>query len=118
MAKQRRAKRINSAATQRDRDDAQNMPERAVESLTELAAESGAQAVRFAAAMARGMAKGVASAARELRRPVGEIAQAASETVQVVQDSAARGVDRATRKRRTGSGRSRRTTAGTRRRSA
>jgi hypothetical protein len=119
MARQRRAKRISLVEATRDRDDMQNMPERAVESLTELAAASGAQAVRFAAAVARGMAKGMAGAARELRRPISEMTQAASEAVDVLQDSAARGVERATRSgRRAASRSSRRTPASSRRRSA
>jgi hypothetical protein len=118
MAQKRRAKRVTGVSIDRDRDDPQNMPERAAESLTEIAAASGAQAVRLAAAVARGMAKGVASAARELRRPVGEVTEAATETVRVLKDSASKGVERATKTRRaTTSGRGRKS-AGSKRRSA
>jgi len=119
MARQRRAKRVSSATVRKDRDDMQNMPERAVESLTELAAASGAQAVRFAAAVARGVAKGVAGAAREMRRPIGEMTQAAAETIDVIRDAAAKGVERASgRGRRRASGAARRPSAGSKRRSA
>jgi hypothetical protein len=100
MARQRRAKRVSSRGAATEGDDMQNMPERAVESLTEIAAASGAQAVRFAAAIARGMAKGVAGAARELRRPVGEMTEAAADTVRILRDSTSKGVERATKGRR------------------
>jgi hypothetical protein len=100
MAKQRRAKRVSSARARRDRDDAQNTPERAAESLTEMAAASGAQAVRFAAAVARGMARGIAGAARELRAPAREVAESVTETARSLSDSATRGVERATTTRR------------------
>ena len=107
----RRAKRTISRGQGTDSDDVQSTPERAVESLTELAAASGAQAMRLAAAVARGMAKGVASAARQMQRPVGEMTEAATETVRIVRDSASRGVERASRRtRRATAGRSRRGT--------
>ena len=69
------------------------MSERAVESVTEIAAASGAQAMRFAAAFARGMAKGVVSAARQVRRPVRQTAAAAREAAGSMGDVAAEGID-------------------------
>ena len=116
MAKPRRAKRVNSRGAEMDRTDMQNMPERAAESLTEIAAASGAQAVRFAAAVARGMARGVASAARELRAPIGEAAEATTQAARVLSDSASKGVERATKKRGAPS-RSRRSSRSPKRRS-
>jgi hypothetical protein len=71
------------------------MSERAAESLTEIAATSGAQTMRLAAAMARGLGKGVASAAREMRRPVRESAEAVRAAVRTISDVAAEGVEAA-----------------------
>ena len=75
MATKRGAKRVTSRATQIKRDNQQEKPGRTAESLGEIAMASGAQAVQFAAAVARGMVKGVASAARQLRKPVGEVVE-------------------------------------------
>jgi hypothetical protein len=96
----RRAKLMTSRAARTERAGVRSAPERAAESLTELAAESGAQAMRMAAAVARGVARGVASAAREMRRPIGEMTAAAAKTVRIVRDSAAQEVERATRRPR------------------
>jgi len=93
MAKKRRAKRVAPTTRQSDGDDVQNMSERAVESMTEIAAASGAQAMRVAAAFARGMAKGVASAARQMRRPVRQTAAAARDAAGRIGDVAAEGID-------------------------
>lgn len=79
MAKQRRVRRATSASTWSGRDDGQNI-ERTADSMTELAAASRAQAVRFVAAVARGMAKGIAGAARELRVPARDITRSMTET--------------------------------------
>ncbi len=93
MAKKRRAKRVTPATREPDGDDVQHMSERAAESLTEIAAASGAQAMRFAAAFARGMAKGVAGAARQMRRPVRQGAAAARDAAGRVGDVVAEGID-------------------------
>jgi hypothetical protein len=100
MPRQRRAKRVDSRKTRGQRDDGQNMSERAAENLTEIAAASGAQAVRFVAAIARGMAKGISGAARELRAPARDVVESMTETTRSLGDSAASGVERATRTRR------------------
>ena len=100
----KRAKRVSSRGAGDDRDDVQGMPERAAESLTEIAAASGTQAMRLAAAIARGMARGVAGAARELRRPVGEITGAAAESMRIMGDAASKGVERATKSTRKAAG--------------
>ena len=93
MARKRRAKRNPTAAKATDQNDVETTSERAVESLTEIAAASGAQAMRLAAAVARGMAKGVAGAAREMRRPVREGAAAARTAMGSLRDVAAEGID-------------------------
>jgi hypothetical protein len=99
MGKARRAKRVTSRSRAIG-DDSQSMSEQAAERLTEIAASSGVQAMRFAAAVARGMAKGMAGAVRELRRPIGEAVDAARETAQTLGDTAAESVERATERRR------------------
>jgi len=119
MAKQRRAKRVVSRPNEKDRDDTQSMSGRAAESLTEIAATSGAQAMRLASAMARGMAKGVASAAREMRRPVRESAAAMRAAARSISDVAAEGVKAAADAGRTAASiRGRRRPPSTKRRSA
>jgi hypothetical protein len=115
MAKKRRAKRVVASSRATDRDDTQNISERAAESLTEIAAASGAQAIRFAAAVARGMAKGVAGAAREMRRPVRESAAAVRDTARSLGDLAAEGVETAADAGRAATTRRRRTSSSKRR---